>query len=382
MDVIIKNKKRVVVAMSGGVDSSVTAALLKEQGYEVIGVTMKLWDYAEVGGGEINRESGCCSIDTIHDARMVCAQLDAPHYVWNLSEEFGRAVIDNFVNEYLEGRTPNPCVMCNKHIKWGTFLTKAKHLDADYVATGHYARSVYDERLQKFTLRKSYNLKKDQSYALWGIRQKALAMTLFPVGEMTKDEVRTYGEKIGLRTAKKRESQEICFITDNNYNRFLKEKVKNLSENLAHGQIKTLDGKTVGEHDGYAFYTIGQRRGVGVAMNEPVYVTSINAKDNVIHVGRKDDLLAQGLTAREVNLIRHDSIEDDIPVTAKIRYNDIGHDGIMTARDNGDIQIIFDEAQRAITPGQSVVFYNDDEVLGGGVIDQVIKNVSHELVIA
>ena len=166
--------------MSGGVDSSVSAALLKEQGYDIIGVTMKLWNYDDIGG--VNRESGCCSIDTVHDARVVCEQIGAPHFVWDLSEEFGKAVIDNFVNEYLEGRTPNPCVMCNKHIKWGTFLTKAKHLGADYVATGHYARTVFDETTGKYTLRKSYNLKKDQSYALWGIRQNALAMTLFPIG--------------------------------------------------------------------------------------------------------------------------------------------------------------------------------------------------------
>jgi tRNA-specific 2-thiouridylase len=374
MTIFRKPSRRVVVAMSGGVDSSVSAALLHKQGYDVIGVTMKLWDYAEVGGGEVNRESGCCSIDTIHDARIVCEQIGVPHYVWNLSDEFGRAVIDNFVNEYLEGRTPNPCVMCNRHIKWGSFLAKARHLGADFVATGHYARVEKDPASGKYTLRKSSNLQKDQSYALWGIRQAALAMTLFPVGHMTKSEVRAHAERLKLRTAKKTESQEICFIVDNDYNRFLKERVDGLSTKLGGGAIVTSEGETVGRHDGYAFYTIGQRRGVGVALNEPVYVTEIRARDNVIVVGPRDRLLSRGLVARQVNLIRHDSIDTEMPVTIKIRYNDPGHPGVVYSPNPDELHFRFDTPQPAVTPGQSVVFYRDDEVLGGGIIESSISS--------
>lgn len=374
MEVRIRQRKRVVVAMSGGVDSSVSAALLVDEGYEVIGVTMKLWNYDELGD-HINRESGCCSLDTIQDARAVCSQIGAPHYVWDLSEEFGKAVIDNFVSEYLEGRTPNPCVMCNKHIKWGTFLGKARSLGADLVATGHYARVVADETTGRYRLLKSPHARKDQSYALWGIRQKALAVTLFPVGELTKDEVREVAERKGLRTAKKKESQEICFVTDNDYGRFLNDRVAAMGKRLAQGEIKTSDGTVVGGHDGYAFYTIGQRRGVGVSLNRPVYVTEIRARDNVIYVGPQEELYARGLTANEVNLIRHESLDGPMAVTAKIRYNDPGHPAVLAPLPNGEVQLEFQELQRAITPGQSVVFYQDDEVLGGGLIDRVLRDV-------
>ncbi len=364
-------KDRVVVAMSGGVDSSVAAALLQEQGYDVIGVTMKLWDTAEVGGGEVNRESGCCSLDTIHDARAVCDQLGVPHYVWNLSEEFGSSVIDNFVQEYLDGRTPNPCVMCNRHIKWGTFLAKSRSLGARFIATGHYARIVPDPQTGQFALHKSSNLRKDQSYALWGIRRDALPMTLFPVGDMTKDQVRTHAARLGLRTAKKAESQEICFVVDNDYNRFLKEKVAAIQTSLADGSIVTRDGREVGHHDGYPFYTIGQRRGVGVAMNEPVYVTEIRARENVIVIGPKTDLLSRGLIARQINVLR--DFPAHFSVTAKIRYNDPGHPAVARIL-NQEIHLRFDSAQPAVTPGQSVVLYDGDEVLGGGIIERALKD--------
>lgn len=354
--------------MSGGVDSSVTAALLKEQGFEVIGITMKLWDFDKLGGN-INHESGCCSLDSINDARMVCDSIGAPHYVFDLSEEFHSAVIDNFVDEYLVGRTPNPCVMCNKHIKWGTFWHKARKLGADYLATGHYARVSQDPGQGRFILRKGMDHNKDQSYALWGITQKALAMTLFPIGELTKVEVREHADRLKLKTANKSESQEICFIPDNDYARFLDRQVEGLGDRVSGGEIVTAEGDVVGHHRGYPFYTIGQRRGVGVAMNTPIYVTNIDHKNNRIEIGGNDSLLHRGLTASQVNWVST-APGEELEAEVKIRYNDAGSPAIVSPEGSDAVRIAFREPQRAVTPGQSVVFYDEDRVLGGGIIDR------------
>jgi tRNA-specific 2-thiouridylase len=367
------NRETVVVAMSGGVDSSVAAALLHERGYRVIGVTMNLWDYERVGGN-INRDSGCCSIDTMDDARAVCHKLGVPHYVVNFREQFEAAVTDNFISEYMEGRTPNPCVRCNTYIKWGVLIQKAEELGADKIATGHYARVAYDDARGRYLLKRGKDAKKDQSYALWGIRQFGLARTLFPVGEFTKDEIRQIARRLGLRTAEKPESQEICFIPDNDYTRYLRMKRPEIEIQLRGGEIVDQNGNRVGSHAGFPFYTIGQRKGLGISAPQPVYVTEIDAGSNRIVVGSNDDLRHTGLIADNVNWIAVDKLEDEMEVEAKIRYNSPGAPAVIRPSETGGVELRFLEPQRAVTPGQSVVFYQGDVVVGGGVIGSYFKN--------
>lgn len=360
-------KETVVVAMSGGVDSSVAALLLHEQGYQVIGVTMNLWDYDRVGGN-LNLDSGCCSIDTMDDARAVCTTLGLSHYVVNFRDAFEAAVTDNFIFEYLQGRTPNPCVRCNTYIKWGVLIQKAQELGAEKIATGHYARSSFDPKNGRYLLKRGLDKNKDQSYALWGIRQQGLARTLFPVGEYTKDEIRQIARKFHLRTAEKAESQEICFIPDNDYRRYLNMKRPELSERLQGGEIVDTAGNRLGAHQGYPFYTIGQRKGLGIALGEPVYVIEIDAGMNRITVGSNRELEHAGLTADALNWISIDKLDDELRVEAKIRYNDPGAMARIRPAANDSVEVVFDEPQRAVTPGQSVVFYQNDVVVGGGVI--------------
>jgi tRNA-specific 2-thiouridylase len=363
-------KKRVVMAMSGGVDSSVAAGLLVRQGYEVIGITIKTYRYEDVGGNVAN-ESSCCSLDGINDARAVAALFGFPHYVLDFSERFGAEVIDNFVAEYLDGRTPNPCVICNRKIKWEELLRKADALGADAIATGHYARLRQDPASGRFLLSRGRDETKDQSYALWALTQESLSRTLFPLGEMTKAEVRRTGAEMGIPSAGKGESFEICFIPDNNYERFLKERLPGLAERVSRGEL-VAGGKVVGEHRGYPFYTIGQRRGIGVAMGEPVYVTGIDKETNRVTLGPEEDLLRSGLVASGLNLIRCATLEAPLQVRAKIRYQDGGAQATISPLGEGKIRVLFDEPRRAITPGQSVVFYDLEDVVGGGVIDSVL----------
>lgn len=369
----IKCTETVVVAMSGGVDSSVAAALLHERGYRVIGVTMNLWDYTRVGGN-INRDSGCCSIDTMDDARAVCHKLGVPHYVVNFREQFEAAVTDDFISEYMEGRTPNPCVRCNTYIKWGVLIQKAEELGADKIATGHYARVAYDDASGRYFLKRGKDGKKDQSYALWGIRQLGLARTLFPVGEFTKDEIRQIARRLGLRTAEKPESQEICFIPDNDYTRYLRMKRPEIETQLREGEIVDQRGKYLGSHAGFPFYTIGQRKGLGISAPLPVYVTEIDAGNNRIVVGSNDDLRHTGLIADNVNWIAIEKLEGEMEVDAKIRYNSPGAPAVIRPSETGGVELRFIEPQRAVTPGQSVVFYQGEVVVGGGVIRSYFKN--------
>lgn len=371
-----KKNKTVVLGMSGGVDSSVCAALLVEQGYNVIGITIKTFNYDDVGG-TIEGDKSCCSLDGINDARLIAAKLGFPHYVLDFSDVFGKQVIDNFIDEYMHGRTPNPCVICNRKIKWEELLRKGKQLGADYVAMGHYAKLRLDDTTGRYVISRGKDKKKDQSYMLWNVTQESLDHTLFPLAEYTKDEVRSLAVKYGLRTAAKRESFEICFITDNNYERFLKHKLPQLEKEVAAGEI-VLNGEKVGEHTGFPFYTVGQRKGLGIAHPDPLYVTSIDFKKNTINVGYENELLHKQLFASKLNLIKYDNLSDGKNLTVKIRYKDTDEPATVTQLDGsgngeGRIRIEFEKPKRAITPGQSVVFYQGDDLVGGAVIDEALN---------
>lgn len=355
--------------MSGGVDSSVAAALLHQQGYNVIGITMKTYDYMEVGG-DIRADGNCCDPNAVLDAHAVADKLGFPHYVLNFREEFNEFVIKNFVEEYMKGRTPNPCVICNRTIKWGALLKKADELGAQYIATGHYARIRFDENRKRYILSRGKYAEKDQSYALWAVSQSALGKTLFPLGEKTKPEVRALAESLGLRNARKNESFEICFVPDNRYERFLKERIPDLQERVESGDILQ-DGKVVGKHGGYPFYTIGQRRNIG-AYGKKMYVTNIDSESNIIEIGMDKDLHKRTLIAAQVNWSGIEVIEGPLKVQAKVRYKDDATDAMVFPEDSGRIRVTFDEPKRAITPGQSVVLYDGEDLLGGGVIEKVV----------
>jgi tRNA-specific 2-thiouridylase len=363
-------KRRVVVAMSGGVDSSVVAGMLVEEGYDVVGLTIKTYRYEDVGGNAGN-ESSCCSLDGIQDARTVAARIGIPHYVLDFSEPFDSEVIGDFVSEYLNGRTPNPCVVCNRKIKWEELLRKADALGAEFIATGHYARVRFDPRGGRYIVSRGQDAAKDQSYALWALTQESLARTLFPLGGLTKTEVRARAAGFDLPVADKGESYEICFIPDDDYERFLKERVPGLGDRVKGGQV-VMEGKVVGTHRGYPFYTIGQRKGLGIAGGEPLYVTGIDPGTNRIEIGRKEELFHGGLIARKVNMMKYADCRTPLRVDARIRYKDQGGAARAVETDDGRLCVEFMERRRAITPGQSVVLYEGEDVVGGGVIDTIL----------
>ncbi len=355
--------------MSGGVDSSVAAAVLKEDGYEVIGLTMKLWDYEDVGG-KVDEESSCCSVDSINNARQVCDEIGIPHYTVNFTDIFKKEIIRNFVGEYLKGRTPNPCVLCNVKIKWEALLRKGLEIGADYFSTGHYAQVEFEKDRKRYLLKKGRDKGKDQSYALWGLSQEALSKTILPVGKMSKSEVREFAEKRNLKTAQVKESQEICFIPDDDYHRFLHDWDSGVE--IREGEIIDKDGRVLGYHKGYPFYTIGQRKKLGIAVGRPIYVTRIEPETNRIYVGDEEDLYDIGFTAENVNMIAFDKLEKPVKALTKIRYNDDGAESTVLQTNDAEVKIIFDSPKKSITPGQSAVFYQDDAVIGGGVIKERI----------
>ncbi|HDL19419.1 MAG TPA: tRNA 2-thiouridine(34) synthase MnmA [Bacteroidetes bacterium] len=370
------NNLAVVVAMSGGVDSSVAAALLVRQGYRVIGATMKLWEFQDVGGN-IRGDSACCSVESMNDARTVCQTLGMPHYVFDFQQQFNECVVSNFVSEYLRGRTPNPCVLCNTKIKWETLLKKTEELGADFIATGHYARIEYHSGRKRYILRKGLYREKDQSYALWGLTRESLQKTLFPLGELTKTEVRKIAGEFGLKTAAKGESQDICFVPDNDYRRLIRERTAGKNERLIRdGEIVTTTGTVVGRHHGYPNYTIGQRKGLGVAMGKPVYVVDIRPEENQIIIGGKEELSGSGLIADQVNWIAIETLPVPARYFVKIRYRDRGSFAQVFPREDGSVRVKFEIPQAAVTPGQSVVFYDDDIVVGGGIIQRKMRDES------
>jgi len=355
---------RVLVAMSGGIDSTVTAMMLHEEGYEVVGITMKTWDYANSGGTK--KETGCCSLDSINDARQVAVDMGFHHFIVDIREEFGDYVIDNFVDEYLAGRTPNPCVLCNTHIKWHALLKRADALGCAFIATGHYA--IINEREGRQYVSRSKDMQKDQSYVLWGLSQECLHRSRFPLGTYTKPEVRQMAREFGYEAlSKKAESYEICFVPDNDYRGFLKRRVPTLEADVAGGNFVNTQGEVLGQHQGYPFYTVGQRKGLGIALGEPMYVTEIRPESNTVVLGRAEDLVRNGMTVGGVNLMKYDRLPDGMEAVTKIRYRDQGTLSRLSNR-NGKVEVEFLANVKGVAPGQSAVFYEGEDVIGGGII--------------
>ena len=356
-------KRKVVVGMSGGVDSSVAAWLLKKQGYDVIGVTMQIWQDEDRQTEEEN--GGCCGLSAVDDARRVASKLEIPYYVMNFKKEFRKHVMDYFVDEYLNARTPNPCIACNRSVKWEALLKRSLDIGADYIATGHYARI---EQLPngRFALRKSATAEKDQTYALYSLTQEQLSHTLMPVGEFTKDEIRAMARELDLQTANKPDSQEICFIPDHDYAKFIAE---DTDKELPEGNFVDQNGRILGRHKGLIHYTIGQRKGLNLSMGRPVFVVELRPETNEVVIGDSQDVFSKTLRCSRLNWMAVDGLHGrEMRFTAKIRY---GHKGALcTVRELGPdlVECEFDEPQRAVTPGQAVVFYDGEYVAGGGTI--------------
>lgn len=350
--------------MSGGIDSTVSAVMLHEQGYEVVGITMKTWDYASSGGSK--KETGCCSLDSINDARQIAVDLGFSHFIIDIREEFGNFVIDNFVGEYIAGRTPNPCVLCNTHIKWEALLKRADMLDCEYIATGHYAQLRTENN--RHIISKGLDENKDQSYVLWGVSQECLGRTMFPVSKYHKPEIKQMARDMGyIDLANKSESYEICFVPDNDYRGFLKRQVPDLETKVDGGNFVDVNGKVLGKHKGYPFYTIGQRKGLGAAFGKPMFVVEIIPETNTVVIGEEKDLDRNGMWVGKLNMQKYEAITAPIPAITKVRYKHDGESSLL--QQIGDrVKVEFMAPVSAIAPGQSAVFYEGNDLIGGGII--------------
>jgi tRNA-specific 2-thiouridylase len=376
----------IAVAMSGGVDSSTVAAMLRAEGHNVVGLTMQLWNQRRLADREGMPEQvqgRCCSIDDVYDARRVAEDLGIPYYVVNHEERFERDVVRPFIDEYISGRTPIPCSLCNNHLKFDQLLITARQIGADLLATGHYARCEFSPERNRWLLRRAADPAKDQTYFLFGLTQEQLSRTLFPLGNMNKPQVRELARGHHLALAEKPDSQEICFVPGGDYKRFIDAYLTEQGEQLpdTSGELVTTDGRVLGRHEGVHNFTVGQRKGLGVATGSPLYVININGAEGKVTVGGNDDLLSRTLIARDLNWIAVDGLRDSgaeanapMRVTAKIRHRHEPAPAMIEPAPNGEVRVTFDEPQRAITPGQAVVFYDGDLVVGGGWIAETVKN--------
>ncbi len=348
--------KKVMLGMSGGVDSSVAAYLLKKQGYDVVGVTLNLW--------QEKCDDGCNSLSAVEDAKKVADKLGIPFYVFDFKDLFEKNVIDYFTDEYLNGRTPNPCIACNKHIKFDAMLKKAESMGIDYIATGHYARISYDDVFERYLLKKSKTDAKDQTYVLYNMTQHQLSHIIMPLGDYEKDEIRKIAQEIGIEVANKPDSQEICFVADNDYAGFIERRI---GKKLPEGDFLDVNGNVIGKHRGIIHYTVGQRKGLG-AFGKPMFVVKIDAKNNAVILGEKGTEYKESLIADKPNFILFEKLTEPINVKCKVRYNQTEVPCTVCPIENGRIRVDFDNPQRAVTPGQAVVFYDGDKLVGGATI--------------